>query len=96
MEFLIELVLDLLVDGGMEVISSKKVSKKIRIPILIFLVCLFTIIILGIILLGILLGQENLLIGLLFVVLVIVFLILFILKFKKIYLEKFKENEKGE
>ena len=38
MDLLIELILDLLIDGGMEVVSLGNVSKKIRIPIFIFII----------------------------------------------------------
>lgn len=95
MEDLIEFILDLLVDSGMEVVSNKKISKKIRIPILIFLILIFFSVITLLIILGVLISKESVLGGLLITLLGIILLFLMILKFKKVYLEKFK-SKKGE
>ena len=94
MDLLIELILDLLFDSSMEIIKSEKISKKIRIPLFVFIILLFLVIIIGIIILGFMLESESKLISLIVILLGIILLILFIIKFKKIYQEKFKSIKK--
>lgn len=92
MEFLIELVLDLFVEGGIEVSSNKKISKWIRYPIIALLILFFSVVILGMIILGIVLLRESLLGGTLIILIGLVFLIMFIYKFRKKYLEEKKKS----
>lgn len=87
MEFIIELVLELFVESGIEVSSNKKISKWIRYPILALLILVFSVIIFGIIILGVLMLKENILVGILFIVLGLFFLVMSIYKFRKRYLE---------
>ena len=92
MDILIEAILDLLVDGGLETITNQKISKKIRIPIFIIVVLIFLLFILAIFLLGLLLIKENILVSFFIIFLAIILLGSMIFKFRKIYLEKFKDN----
>jgi len=87
MEFIIELVLELFVEGGIEVSSNKKISKCIRYPILALLILFFSVVIFGIIILGVLMLKENILVGILFIALGLFFLVISIHKFRKRYLE---------
>ena len=94
MDELIEFILELLLEGTVELSSNRKVPKYIRYP-LIFLITLFLLaVIIGIFIIGILLIDENVLVGLLFIVLSIIFGIGSIKKFKKLYLQK--KNEKSD
>lgn len=94
MDELIEFILELLLEGSIELSSNRKVPKYIRYP-LIFLITLFLlVVIIGIFIIGILLIDENVLVGLLFIVLSIIFEIGSIKKFKKLYLQK--KNEKSD
>lgn len=88
MEFLIELIFELIFEGGVEMSKSKKVPKCIRYFLIAIIVLIFMIIILGMFLLGILMLNENILFGLAFIILSFVFLILSIKKFKETYLLK--------
>ena len=85
MEFLIELLLDLVLEGSIEISKNKKISKFIRYPLIIFIILSFTIIFFGMLILGILILKENIYFGLL---ISIILIILSIKKFKKVYIER--------
>lgn len=87
MEFIIELVFDLLLEGSIEVSSNKKISKWIRYPILALLILFFTVVIFGMIILGFVLLSKSLLGGILIMIIGLVLLIMCIYKFRKKYLE---------
>ncbi len=91
MEFLIELLLDLVLEGSIEISSNKKVSKFIRYPLIILIILFFSIVIFGLLLLGIMIIKDNILIGLFIIAISLFLLIASIIKFKTIYLNK-KEN----
>ena len=93
MEFLIEAILDLILEGSIEISKNKKVSKWIRYPLLVIIILFFAIVIFGILLLGILLIKTSFIGGLLIILIGLLMLISSIIKFKKIYIEK-KEVEK--
>lgn len=92
MEFLIELLLDLIIEGSVEISSNKKVSKFIRYPLIVLIILFFTLFILGLMLLGIIILKENIYFGIFLLIIVLILLISGINKFKNIYLEK-KENK---
>ena len=88
MEFLIELVLELIFEGSMEISSNRKVPKIIRYPLigLIFLLFLFVF---GIILfVAIISYKESIILSILFIIIDIFLVIGFIKKFKELYLSK--------
>lgn len=88
MEFIFELIIELLLEGATEVSSNKKISKWIRYPILFLLVFFYLVIILLIIFVGLLLFEKNILASIFFIALGIFFLIFSIKKFKSVYLER--------
>lgn len=92
MEFLIELLLDLIIEGSIEISSNKKVSKFIRYPLIVLIILFFTLFILGLMLLGVIILKENIYFGIFLLIIVLILLISGINKFKNIYLEK-KENK---
>lgn len=93
MEFLLEILLELILEGTFEISKNNKVSKFIRYPFVVFIILLFLGVTLLIIFTGILAYQKiNKLCGILFIILGIFFLIASIVKFKKIYLIK-KSNK---
>lgn len=96
MDELIEFILDLLLEGGIELSANKKVSKWIRYPIIAFLFLFFTIVIFGMIILGILMIEESILVSFIFVACGIAMLIGSVIKFKKTYLEHKKNSGKKE
>lgn len=87
MEFVVELILELLLEGGIEVSSNKKISKWIRYPILAFLILFFSVIIFGIIILGLFLLPQSIFGGIFITLVGLFMLIMAIYKFKKRYLE---------
>lgn len=88
MDFLIELVVELLVEGGMEIGSNKKVNKWIRYPIIAIIFLFFLTVILGLIFVGITMMGENIFAALFISGIGILMLIMAIIKFKNIYKEK--------
>ena len=92
----IEFILDLLLEGGIELSANKKVSKWIRYPIIAFLFLFFTIVIFGMLILGILMIEESILVSFIFVTCGIAMLVGSVIKFKKTYLEHKKNSGKRE
>ena len=94
MEFIFELVFELLFEGGMEVTSNRKVSKWIRYPLL----AIFTLIFGGIIFLIVFMGVsslENTIIGGLFIIgLGIFMLIACIYKFRQFCIHEYSNSVK--
>ena len=90
MEFIIELILELLLEGSIEVSSNRKVSKWIRYPLIIFITTIFSGVILLIIFLGLSLLNDWFLVGIIFLIIGIVMFVSAVIKFKKLYIEKKK------
>lgn len=90
MEFIIELILELLLEGSIEVSSNRKVSKWIRYPLIIFITTIFSGVILLIIFLGLSLLNDWFLAGIIFLIIGIVMFVSTVIKFKKLYIEKKK------
>lgn len=59
MDFLIELIGEILIEGSFELGTNKKISKWIRYPILTLLIIFYSVIILGILFIGINSINEN-------------------------------------
>ena len=88
MEFIIELILDLLLEGSIEASKSEKVPKPVR-YILITLISLFFLAVIGLIIfIGIDTLKNSKLGGIIVISMGVLFLILAIIKFKKIYIKK--------
>ena len=88
MEFLIELLLELIFEGGIEISSNKKISKLIRYPLIFLIVLTFLSVIIGIFILGLLIFKENIYLYLLMFLISVILLICLFFKFKKLYIEK--------
>lgn len=93
MEFIFELVIEVLVEGSLEVSKNKKINKWIRYPLLIGLILMFSCVIFGIFFLGIYLFKESVIASLILILISIVMLIASIVKFKKTYLEVQEKNK---
>ena len=87
MEFLIELLLDLVLEGSVEISSNRKIPKSIRWPFIVLIVLFFFVVIFGMFVLGMLILNKSLLGGVFIIVVNCIFIILGIKKFKKVYLE---------
>lgn len=94
MEFLLELLIDLIVDGSMELSTSKKVPNFIRYILIAFIVLLYLSVIGILFVLGIIIGKENPAAGSLLLISSLVFLVFSVLEFRKKYLDKGKEKNK--
>lgn len=89
MNLIFELIMDLIIEGSIEVSSNKRINKWIRYPILTFLILFFTTIIFGIIFLGVVMLKENIFAGLFVIIIGLLMLIGSIIKFKKLYKIKY-------
>lgn len=88
MDFLFELLLELIAEGTVELSKSIKVPKYIR-YLLIGIIVLFFIAVIGIVLIaGLMLLEQNLLLGFIIIALAIFMLIMGIVKFRKTYLTR--------
>lgn len=92
MDFLIELLFDLGIEGCIEASNSKKVPKPIRILLGSFVILFYLIVIGLIILLGVDCIHKNLLGGIIVISVGVLILILSIRKFYLTYKEKRKGN----
>ena len=90
MDFIIELVIELLLEGSIEISSNKRVSRWIRYPLIVFIVTLFAGIILLMLYLSFSILNKNVLVVILILIISLFMLISAIIKFKKLYLEKKK------
>lgn len=88
MDFLFELLLELIAEGTVELSKSIKVPKYIR-YLLIGIIVLFFIAVIGIVLIaGLMSLEQNLLLGFIIIALAIFMLIMGIVKFRKTYLTR--------
>lgn len=87
MDVFMEIVLELLVEGGIEVASNKKISNWVRYPVTFLILLFYLIIILGIIMIGILVFKNSILGGLFIISIGLALLILSIIKFSKSYIK---------
>ncbi len=90
MEFLYELLFDLIMEVGIEASESIKVPKFIR-YLIIAVISLFFIAIIGLIFyVGVISLNKNIFAGVFFMLFALIMLILCILKFRKTYINKMK------
>ncbi len=90
MEFLIEVLIDLILEGSIYLSTNKKVPSFIRYFLIFFIVLFFITIIGGLFVLGIVISYQNKVAGLFIIIISLIFLILCILEFRKKYLIKNK------
>jgi len=79
MDDLIELLIELLIDGSLELLPNKKIPKWLRVILFLFLIG----IILSVIVLGTLILAESLLVGFIIILSGLILLMGFIIKIKK-------------
>lgn len=89
MELVFEVLVELLLEGAIEISKRDKVPKIIRLSLILFIILLFISVIILIFFTGVLAYQKiNKLFGLLLIIIGVVFLIASVIKFKKMYLIK--------
>lgn len=91
MEVIVEFILELLLEGSIEVSRNIKVPKYIRYPLIFIISLLFLFVICIVILVGVLLLNESVIGGSAFILLGLFMLVSAIIKFKKMYLVKVKK-----
>ena len=85
MEYIVEFILELVLESGIEVSKNTNISKYIRYP-LIIIITLFFIIVTGLIfLVGILSLKENILLGIFFILIGLFIFTMGVIKFRKTY-----------
>ena len=86
MEYIFEFILELVLEGSIEVSKSDKIPKYIRYP-LIVIIALFFIAVIGLIFLaGILSLKDNVILGIFFIFISLFMFVMSIVKFRKTYL----------
>jgi len=88
MEFLLELLVDLIVDGSISLNKNKKVPSFIKYFLIGFVGLLYLSVIIILFVLGMIIGKENIAVGLILIILSLVFLIFSVLEFRKKYVVK--------
>lgn len=87
MDFIIELIFELIAEGTVELSKSTKVPKLIRYPLIVIIV-LFVTGIFGIILfVGLMLLKENVILGIVLIAIALLMLVMGIVKFRKGHLK---------
>lgn len=83
LEFVVEFILEIVVNGGMELQHNEKIPKWIRVTLAVFTILFFAAIIIGCIVLGVVILKDTLLGGGLMIVLGAVLLVCAIWKLLK-------------
>ncbi len=92
MEYIFEFILELVLEGGIEVSKSRKIPNYIRYP-LIGILSLFFIAVIGLVFIaGILLLKENIPSGILLILVGLFLLIMSAIRFRKTYLTKINKG----
>jgi len=88
MDFIIELVTDLLLEGSFELSKNLKTPKWLRYPLIIFVVLFFIAVISIIFIVGYITLKESTIIGMLLIIIAIAFSVYSIAKFVDIYIKR--------
>lgn len=96
MEFIIEFLIELILEGSFELSKTKKTPKWLRYPLIIFVILFFIGIISIILLTGYLALSENILLGTIIIIIGLLFLIVSIYKFKHIYVKRNPLSEESK
>lgn len=92
MEYIFEFIMELVLEGSIEVCKSSRMPKYIRYP-LIGIISLFFIFIIGLVLLtGILSLKENIFLGIFLILVGLFLLIMSVIRFRKAYLTKINKG----
>lgn len=84
MDFILELIGELILEGVMEVGTNKKINKWIRYPILALIIFLFGCVIFGIVLLGVITFKQNIFMGIMVISLGLFMMLGIVIKVRKI------------
>ncbi len=90
MDFIIELILELLIEGTFEASQSKSIPKGIRYPLIVLIALIFVAVIGLVVFFGVIILDEMLFGGIFFIGIGVFMAIMAVIKFRKLYLEKKK------
>lgn len=85
MDFILELLSELIFEGVVEISKNRKVPKYIRYSLIILIILLCFMVIMGLIALGIFIASKNLMEGIMLSSIGVLLLILSVFKFKNIH-----------
>jgi len=88
MDFVFEFILELILEGSIEVSKNERIPKFVRYPLLALIVLFFAMIIGLIFLVGILTLRKNIFVSLFFIIIGLFLFVMSIVKFRKVYLNK--------
>lgn len=88
MDFIFEILLDLIIEGCFEASSNKKIPKVIRYPLIALIVSFFISVIAGIFILGVSLWHKDVYGSLFIIFISIILLIVAIYRLRKVYVER--------
>lgn len=88
MELLIEFLVELILEGSMEISEDEKMPKWLRYICLTIVTLFFGTVTIGLFILGVYVGKENIYAGIFFILIAFILLISGIIKFEKKYIEK--------
>lgn len=88
MELLIEFLVELILEGSMEISEDEKMPKWLRYICLTIVTIVFGAVTIGLFILGIYAGKENIYIGIFFIIIAFIILISGVIKFEKKYIER--------
>ncbi len=88
MDFIFELIFELLFEGAIDVSSNRKIGKWIRYPLILLIALVFAFVTGIIFFAAVLIYDKSIVVSIFFVILDLALLIGSIMKFKKIYLSK--------
>lgn len=88
MEILLELIVEILLEGSMEIGANTKISRWIRYPILLILILFFTFIISVILFFGLYLLRKNIFVAFVIICFDVFLFVSSIKKLKKLYLKE--------
>ena len=86
MEFLIEFLVELILEGSMEISEDEKMPKLLRNMCFIILTLVFGVVTIGLFILGIYIGKENIYAGIFCIIIAFTLLISGIIKFENKYI----------
>lgn len=94
MEFIMELIVEVLLEGSLEISKNRLFPKWIRYPLIFIIVLIFIIMIVALMFLGMFYIKENVFIGVLLILISVIIFFASIAKFKNTYMKRKEEHEK--
>ena len=88
MELLIEFLVDLILEGSLEISEDERMPKWLRYICLTIVIIVFSIVIIGLFVLGVYIGKENIYAGIFCILIAFILLISVVVKFEKKYIQR--------